>query len=109
MIAQVTIYDDNGNSKGAYELTPSQIYNRGISTIYVFEFEYNQLNYDKYKEESEGGVLLIDQYNHIEGKKVPLIHTDKEKRLIEEANQRIRKSQVEQAKGAIRSANFIAK
>jgi len=58
---------------------------------------------------SSGGPLLVDQYNHIEGKKVPLIHTDKEKRLIEEANQRIRKSQVEQAKGAIRSADFIAK
>jgi len=44
----------------------------------------------------------------LECKKVPLVHTDKEKRLIEEANQRIRESQVEQAKGAIRSANFIA-
>jgi len=37
----------------------------------------------------------------LECKKVPLVHTDKEKRLIEEANQRIRESQVEQAKGAI--------
>ena len=53
MTARVTIYDDNGNPKGAYELKPSRIYEGGISTKYVFEFEYNQLNYDKYKAESE--------------------------------------------------------
>jgi len=54
MKARVTIYDDNDNPKGAYELNPSRIYEGGISTKYVFEFEYNQLNYDKYKAESEG-------------------------------------------------------
>ena len=53
MTARVTIYDDNGNPKGACELKPSRIYDRGISTKYVFEFEYNQLNYDKCKAESE--------------------------------------------------------
>ena len=53
MTARVTIYDDNGNPKGAYELKPSRIYEGGISTKYVFEFEYNQLNYDKYKAETE--------------------------------------------------------
>lgn len=51
MIARVTIYDDNGSPKGAYELSPSRTYENGISTKYVFEFEYNQLNYDKYKAE----------------------------------------------------------
>ena len=49
MTARVTIYDDNGNPKGAYELTPSRIYDGGISTRYIFEFEYNQLNWDNYK------------------------------------------------------------
>ena len=53
MTARVTIYDDNGNPKGAYELKPSRIYEGGISTKYVFEFEYNQLNYDKYKAKTE--------------------------------------------------------
>lgn len=53
MTARVTIIDDNGNPKGAYELKPTRIYEGGISTKYVFEFEYNQLNYDKYKAESE--------------------------------------------------------
>lgn len=53
MTARVTIYDDNGNPKGAYELKPSRIYESGISTKYIFEFEYNQLNYDKYKAETE--------------------------------------------------------
>ena len=53
MTARVTIIDDNGNPKGAYELKPSRIYEGGISTKYVFEFEYNQLNYDKYKAEIE--------------------------------------------------------
>lgn len=52
MTARVIIYDDNGNPKGAYELKPSRIYEDGISTKYIFEFEYNQLNYDKYKGES---------------------------------------------------------
>ena len=47
MTARVTIIDDNGNSKGAYELAPSRIFEDGISTKYVFEFVYNQLNYDK--------------------------------------------------------------
>ena len=50
MIARVIIIDDNDNPKGAYELKPSRIYDRGISTKYVFEFEYNELN-DKYKTE----------------------------------------------------------
>ena len=53
MRAKVIIIDDNGYPKGAYELAPSKIYENGISTKYVFEFEYNQLNYDKYKAESE--------------------------------------------------------
>ena len=53
MKARVTIIDDNGNPKATYELMPSRIYEGGISTKYVFEFEYNKLNYDKYKEESE--------------------------------------------------------
>lgn len=53
MTARVTIIDDNGNPKGAYELTPSIVRENGISTTYVFEFEYSQLNYDKYKAESE--------------------------------------------------------
>lgn len=54
MIARVTIIDDNGNPKGAYELKPSRIYEGALSTKYVFEFEYNRLNYDKSKVESEG-------------------------------------------------------
>lgn len=55
MRAKVIIYDDEHNDcpKGAYELAPRAIYDNGISTKYVFEFEYNQLNYDKYKTESE--------------------------------------------------------
>ena len=53
MFAKVTIYDDNDNPKGIYELKPSRIYEDGISTKYVFEFEYNQLNYKKYKTEME--------------------------------------------------------
>ena len=53
MEAIVTIIDDNGNPKATSELKPSRIYEGGISTKYVFEFEYNKLNYDKYKEESE--------------------------------------------------------
>lgn len=53
MTAKVTIIDDNGNPKGVYELKPSRIYEGGISTKYVFEFEYNQLNYDKYKADKE--------------------------------------------------------
>lgn len=52
MIARVIIIDDNDNPKGAYELKPSKIYEGEISTKYVFEFEYNELN-DKYKTESE--------------------------------------------------------
>ena len=54
MTARVTIIDDNGNPKGVYELAPSGIYDLGTSTKYVFEFEYNELNYDKYKAKSEG-------------------------------------------------------
>lgn len=53
IIARVTIFDDNGNPKGVYELKPSRIYEGGISTKYIFEFEYAQLNYDKYKAETE--------------------------------------------------------
>ena len=44
MVARVIIYDDNDNSEGVYELKPSRVYDYGISTKYVFEFEYNQLN-----------------------------------------------------------------
>jgi hypothetical protein len=44
MNARVTIIDDYGNPKGAYELKPSRIYEGGIGTKYVFEFEYNQLH-----------------------------------------------------------------
>jgi hypothetical protein len=53
--AKVIIYDDEHNycPKGTFELAPRTIYDNGISTKYVFEFEYNQLNYDKYKAESE--------------------------------------------------------
>ncbi len=47
--ARVTIFDENGNPKGVYELKPSRIYEGGISTKYIFEFEYAQLNYDEYK------------------------------------------------------------
>ena len=50
MTARVTIYDDNGNPKGDYELNPSRIIDVGFGTKYVFMFEYEQLNYDKYKE-----------------------------------------------------------
>ena len=56
MTARVTIYDDNGNPKGAYEIKPSRIDDCGISTRYVFEFEYNELNcdkWDKWEAESE--------------------------------------------------------
>ncbi len=53
MIASVRIIDDYGNTKAIYELEPSGIYEDGISTKYVFEFEYNKLNYDKYKAETE--------------------------------------------------------
>ena len=51
--ARVTIYDDDDDPKGAYELKPSRVYKSDISTKYVFEFEYNQLNYNNYKTESE--------------------------------------------------------
>ena len=47
MTAKVTIIDDNGNPKGTYELAPSRTYENGISTKYVFEFEYNQLNKER--------------------------------------------------------------
>ena len=53
MVAKVTIIDDNDNPKGVYELKPSRIFEGNISTKYVFEFEYNQLNYDKYRAESK--------------------------------------------------------
>lgn len=51
MIAVVKILNDNGNTKDVYKLSPSAIYDCGISTKYVFEFEYNELN-DEYKAES---------------------------------------------------------
>ena len=57
MIARVTIIDDSGNPKGAYELRPSREYDNGISTKYVFEFEYNRLNENfqkKMVEEQQG-------------------------------------------------------
>ena len=53
MIAKVIIYDDNNNPKGVYELIPSRTYENDISTKYIFEFEYNQLNYDKYNAENK--------------------------------------------------------
>jgi len=53
MIASITIYDDNGCPKGVYELAPSRIYKKEISTKYVFEFNYEQLNYDRYREEMQ--------------------------------------------------------
>lgn len=52
MTAVVKIIDDNGNPKGVYELTPSAIHDCGISTEYVFKFEYNELK-DKYNVGSE--------------------------------------------------------
>ena len=51
--ARVTIYDENGNPKGVYELKPSRIYEGGISTKYIFEFEYAQLNSNNCKAEQE--------------------------------------------------------
>lgn len=53
MTAKLTIFDDNGIPKGVYELAPSRTYENGISTKYVFEFEYNQLNIDKYRESED--------------------------------------------------------
>lgn len=46
MNAIVTLYNDNGNPIAAYDLKPQRVYNNGISTKYVFafEFEYNHLN-----------------------------------------------------------------
>lgn len=43
MTAKVTIIDDNGNPKGAYELKPAREFDCGLSTKYIFEFEYNEL------------------------------------------------------------------
>ena len=53
MIAKITIIDDNDIPKGVYELIPSRILEGNISTKYVFEFEYCQLNDYKYRSESE--------------------------------------------------------
>lgn len=53
MKASVTIIDDNGNPKGVYELQPSRTYEGDVSTKYVFEFEYNQLNHDRPKPEGD--------------------------------------------------------
>ena len=47
MKAKVTIIDDNDNLKGPYELDPLIAYKNDISTKYVFEFEYNQLNKER--------------------------------------------------------------
>jgi hypothetical protein len=52
MTARVTIIDDNGNSKGVYELKPTSINKGDLITKYVFEFVYEKVN-DK-KVESEG-------------------------------------------------------
>jgi len=49
MKARVSIIDDNGNLKDVYELEPSRTYEGDVSTKYVFEFEYNQLNHAKPK------------------------------------------------------------
>ena len=46
------VFDDNGIPKGVYALAPSRIYESDISTKYVFEFEYNQLNFN-YKESED--------------------------------------------------------
>lgn len=46
MIAKVTLID-NGYPKGVYEIIPTRTYEEGISTRYLFEFEYNQLNCSK--------------------------------------------------------------
>ena len=46
MRARVTIYDDNGSPKGAYELMPSREFDMGLSMKYIFEFEYNMLKDD---------------------------------------------------------------
>ena len=50
--ATVKVFDDNGNIKDAYKLSPVEIRANGISTKYVFEFEYNELNV-KYSEDRE--------------------------------------------------------
>ncbi len=46
MRAKVIIYDDENNDcpKGAYELDPYDVQDNGISTKYLFEFEYNKVN-----------------------------------------------------------------
>ena len=53
MRAKVIIYDDENNDcpKGAYELTPYEVQDNGISTKYLFEFEYNKLNRNFYQDE----------------------------------------------------------
>lgn len=61
MTARTTIYDDNGYPKGVYELKPSRIYNDGISTKYVFEFEYNKLNLDEFMRKTEPQDKSYDQ------------------------------------------------
>ena len=70
MKARVTIYDDNDNPKGAYELAPSRIYEGGISTKYVFEFEYNQLNCDKYEEISDTNLKMWEEIFKAESEEV---------------------------------------
>lgn len=53
MIAVVKLFDDEGHYRGAHVLDPSRINEDEISTKYVFEFEYNQLNCSK-AEDKEG-------------------------------------------------------
>lgn len=44
IIAEVKILDDDGNIKDVYKISPSEIRASGISTTYIFEFEYGELN-----------------------------------------------------------------
>ena len=53
VFARVTIYDNDGNPQGTYEIEPTRVHEESISTKYIFGFEYNVLNYDKCKAESE--------------------------------------------------------
>ena len=63
MRAKVIIYDDEHNDcpKGAFELDPSAIHDNGISTKYVFEFEYNALNRSTMSMKGQQDVTLEDK------------------------------------------------
>ena len=47
MRAVVTIIDDDGNCRCAYDVRPSHINENDLFTQYVFTFEYCQFNCDK--------------------------------------------------------------